>query len=375
MDLFVYGTLRSPALMAAVSGCDAPISTSAILDNHQVLPLAGNVVPFIAAGTGQSATGLIYEDILPDQMARLDLYEGAFGYTLEAVQVRTQAVKTREVMMYFPPAGTVAGAGDWSLETWEITHLQPALYAAEELYLHDPLPDTAALRRNWPMMEKRAWARHRAVSDGAAPATLRFDPTPDDMKILTKRPPKGAFFRIQDMDVQHRRFDGATSDVLIREIFAGIDAVLVLPYDPVRDRVLLVEQARMGPVLRGDPNAWTLEPVAGMIDARETPHQAAHRETGEEAGLTLNKLVDIAPFYPSPGSSTDYFHTYLGLCDLPMNETYTGGLEVEAEDLRLHTLGFAQAMALIKTGEITAGPLIMMLYWLAIHRDELRRDT
>lgn len=371
MDLFVYGTLRSRALMAAVAGPGAFVPVPAVLPDYDVMPLAGDIVPLIVPGEGV-AEGVIWEGVTAPQAARLSLYEGAFGYRLIAVVVRLPGGSSRDVQMYMPPESAVAGVGDWSLAEWEAGHLQPALFAAEELFLHDPLPDMAGLRRMWPMMEKRAWARHRAAVDGAAPADVRYAPARGDMVLLEKRPPKGAFFRIQDMDIQHRRFDGAVSDVLMREVFAGIDAVLVLPYDAVRDRVLLVEQARMGPVLRGDPNPWTLEPVAGMVDARETPLEAALRETEEEAGLVLDQLLPIAPFYPSPGSSTDYFHAYLGLCDLPQDAPYLGGLDDEAEDLRLHTLDFDRAMGLIESGEITAGPLIMMLYWLAIHRSELR---
>ncbi len=48
---------------------------------------------------------------------------------------------------------------------------------------------------------------------------------------------------------------------------ASADAVTVLPYDPVRDRVLLIEQYRFGVHMRGDPRPWVLEPVAGRIDA------------------------------------------------------------------------------------------------------------
>jgi nudix-type nucleoside diphosphatase (YffH/AdpP family) len=223
----------------------------------------------------------------------------------------------------------------------------------------------------WPMIESRAWAKHRATA-APAPATLRHNPHPDEATIVAMRPPRGGFFRKQDFDVHHARFDGARSATLHREVFVAVDAALVLLYDPSRDMVLLVEQLRMGPLMRHDPNPWMLEPVAGIVDARETPVQAAHREALEEAGVTITHLEPISEFYASPGSSTDYFYTYIGLCDLPQTDPYFGGLADENEDIRLHPLSFDDALALADSGEIQVGPLVLMLNWLARHRDRLR---
>ena len=56
-----------------------------------------------------------------------------------------------------------------------------------------------------------------------------------------------------------------------RAAFVSGDAVTVLPYDPLRDRVLVVEQFRAGPQARGDAQAWQMEAIAGRIDPGETP--------------------------------------------------------------------------------------------------------
>ncbi|WP_019955086.1 NUDIX domain-containing protein [Yoonia vestfoldensis] len=125
-------------------------------------------------------------------------------------------------------------------------------------------------------------------------------------------------------------------------------------------------------MVRHDPNPWMLEPVAGIVDARETPQEAALREAAEEAGVTIRHLVPAGEYYPSPGATTDYFYAYVGLCDLSAEAPYAGGLEAEAEDISLHTMSFDAAMALADSGEIATGPLLHLLYWLARHRDRLR---
>ena len=49
----------------------------------------------------------------------------------------------------------------------------------------------------------------------------------------------------------------------------------MLPYDPGRDRVLLIEQFRPAPMARGDRNSWCIEVIAGRIDTTETQEQTA----------------------------------------------------------------------------------------------------
>lgn len=370
MDIFVYGTLMSAPLRRAVAGGAEITVHDAQLEGYAVLAVAGNVVPLIRAEDAAVTRGIVLCDIDAAQLARLDLYEGAFGYVLVSVTVQT-AQDARPVMMYMPPAGLAAADGVWSLAAWALHNEVPAVLAATELFAHQPPLSHAQIRQKWHMFEKRAWAKTRAMAS-TSPTTRRYTATVADVTVLSQAAPQGAFFSIQALELTHQRFDGARSAVLPREVFVGIDAVLVLPYDPKRDRVLLVEQVRVGPVVRQDPQPWLLEPIAGMIDARETPVEAALRESAEEAGLKGLKLIEIAPFYPSPGSSTDYFYSYLGLCDLPDDHAAFGGLETEAEDLRLHLVSFEDAMALVSSGEINDGPMIMMLFYLAAERDALR---
>ena len=372
MDVFVYGTLQSPALCKAVAGGAPIVQTPAHLVDYEICSVAQKVVPLIRATPGAVAQGMVLRAVTPDQLRRLDTYEGAFGYALIDVTVQTSSGAVC-AKMYLPPDGSCGGKDPWSFDHWVAHYAQMAVFAATEIFAHDPALTPAQVARNWGMIEKRGWAKQVAQAQ-TSPATVRHSAQPTDVDMRNQAPPQGGFYRLQKFQFQHRKFDDTQSALLHREVLVGVDAVLVLPYDPVRDCVLLVEQVRMGPVVRRDPNPWILEPVAGMIDATETPLQSARRETIEEAGLTDIDLQHLSSFYPSPGSSTDYFHAYLGLCDLPDNHQKFGGLITESEDLRLHIIPFDQAMTLVTTGEINAGPLVMMLCMLGIRRDALRHS-
>ena len=328
-------------------------------------------MPLLQPRDGAVAQGVVWTGLTAKQHERLDIYETAFGFELRPMLV-TRADGTRGMaMVYVPPAANQSSGAPWSFDDWQAERGDVTCLAAAELLAHDPPLATSHLNRQWPMMRARAFAVQRGKA-ADAPATLRYHPGPGDYDLTHAAPLAGGFFKLATLDVTHRRFDGAMQGPLRRETLVGVDAALVLPYDPIRDRVLLVEQFRVGIARRQDANPWCLEPVAGIVDADESPEAAALREAEEEAGLSAVTLQKMFSIYPSPGSSTDHFYCYLGLTDLPELGSYSGGLAEEAEDLRLHVLPFADAMALLDTGEINAGPLLAMLLWLGRARPTLR---
>jgi ADP-ribose pyrophosphatase len=204
------------------------------------------------------------------------------------------------------------------------------------------------------------------------PVTLRRATLPGDVLVVAKRRPYAGFFGVEEYDLRFRRFDGTMSTEVSRTAFISGDAVTVLPYDAVRDRVLLIEQFRPAPFVRGDAQCWSLEAIAGRVDAGETPDVAARREAVEEAGLALGDLQFVAGYYPSPGAVAEYLYSYVALTDLPDGIAGVFGLEGEAEDIRGHLVGFDALMGLVDSGEINNAPLLLTVLWLARERSRLR---
>jgi nudix-type nucleoside diphosphatase (YffH/AdpP family) len=135
---------------------------------------------------------------------------------------------------------------------------------------------------------------------------------------------------------------------------------------------MLIEQFRIGPYERNDPCPWLLEPVAGRIDGGETGETTAVREAVEEAGLKLDRVERIAGYYPSPGCSSEFLESFVGIADLPDGIEGLGGVADEQEDIRSHVLPFEAALRLVETGEANNGPLILSLLWLQRERSRLR---
>lgn len=216
---------------------------------------------------------------------------------------------------------------------------------------------------------RRGAILHRAAARLAAratpgPATLRHPARPGDVRAGAAREPYAAFFTVEEAEIAWRRFDGGFSAPATRAAFISGDAVTVLPWDPLRDRVLVVEQFRAGPFVRGDTQPWQIEAVAGRIDPGETPEAAARREAIEEAGLTLGALHRVARYYPSPGILAEYIHSFVALCELPDGMGGLFGLAEEHEDIRAHLIPRARMMALVASGEIDNAPLILTALWL-----------
>lgn len=245
---------------------------------------------------------------------------------------------------------------------------------AEVIMGYFPEVDAGQLARRRVHVEAQAASRLRALTE-SAPAVLRHAPRPQDIGVQRRIQPYAAYFAVEEIDFSHERFNAGHGDRVRRAVFVSGDAVTVLPYDQRRDRVLLVEQLRSGPLVRGDRNPWQLEAVAGRIDPGETPPQAALREAVEEAGLHLTEsgLRPIADYYPSPGTSAEKLYSYLALTDLLDGSAGVHGLDCEDEDIKGHLVAFERLMDLVRTGEISNAPTILSALWLARERAGLRR--
>jgi ADP-ribose pyrophosphatase len=170
--------------------------------------------------------------------------------------------------------------------------------------------------------------------------------------------------------LRFRRFDGTWSHEVGREVFDRGHAVAVLPYDPVRDEVIVIEQFRAGPFAAGD-DPWMREIVAGAIEEGEQPDEVAHRECLEETGLAPAFVERIAGYYTSAGSISEFLTLYAARVDTG-NAGGIHGLRDEGEDIRVHTLAAAEAFKELDDGRIRTGPAVASLNWLRAHRAALR---
>lgn len=367
MAAFFYGTLCHVPLLECVLERGV-VLRAASLSDHKVLWSDQGAWPVLVGAPGAQAPGLVLEDVTDADLERLDFYEAVFGYGRREALVEVAGVA--QVARLWLPDQVGAGAGDWSLADWQRDWGAVAVATAGDVMRLRGECEPAAVGRRYRQMLVRGASRVRAAQD--APVTRRRRAGPGDVVVERLRQPYAHFFAVEEYDMRFRRFDGAMSAQINRAVFLSGDAVTVLPYDPVRDRVLLVEQFRAGPLGRGAAQPWQLEAIAGRVDPDEGPEAAARREAVEEAGLQLGALELVAGFYPSPGAKSEYLYNYVALCDLPDGVEGVFGVASEAEDIRGHLIDFAEFIGMVSSGEIENGPLLVTALWLQRERGRLR---
>ncbi|MHC0055017.1 gamma-glutamylcyclotransferase [Actibacterium sp. D379-3] len=371
--MFFYGTLCHLPLLDIVLGPERAATqvTPARLPGHAAYWVAGAGYPMIRAEPGAAAPGLLVSGLSDDAVARLDFYEGGHAYTLHPVPVDTDAGR-QMALVYFPDTPPEPGA-PWVLADWQARWGAVTILAAAEAMQGYGHQSPAELVRRFPSIRARAAARLNARH--SPPTTLRRRAEPGDVRVLDRRQPYAHFFSVEEYDLTHETFQGGHSAPLDRAVFISTDAVTVLPYDAKRDRVLLIEQFRMGPFARGDAQCWSLEAIAGRVEPGEPAEETGRREALEEAGLEIGKMLPVAGYYSSPGAKSEYLYSFVALTDLPDTAAGLGGLLAEGEDIRAHVVSYDRLMALLDSGELENAPLLVSVLWLARHRERLRADA
>lgn len=195
--------------------------------------------------------------------------------------------------------------------------------------------------------------------------------TQNDYLIEKREVPYQGIFRIARYHLRFRLFNGELSDTVLREIFERTSAVAVLPYDPILDSILLIEQFRAG-AIANPQSPWLLEAVAGSFNPEEKPLQVASREVQEEAGCEILDLYPICEYFVSPGACNEYLYLFCGHINAK-NAGGVFGLKEEHEDIRSFVVSAEDAFIMLQEGKIKTSPAIIALQWLQLNREWLRQ--
>jgi ADP-ribose pyrophosphatase len=366
-DFFFFGTMCHAPLLRVVIGRDAAMEPASLPD-HRVAWAEGKSFPLIVPAAGRRAPGMLVRGLTDADTLRIDFYTAGFAHAVRDMTV--EASGPAKAGVFFALDRSLRPGADWLFADWQAEWGDVVTATAVDFMALYGQADPGAIRRRYGAMLVRGASTVRAMVAG--PVALRHPMQAGDVAVARRTTPYAHFFAVEEYDLQYRRFDGDFSPVVNRAVFISGDAVTVLPYDPVRDRVLLIEQFRVGPYARGDVQPWLLEAIAGRIDPGETPEDAARREAAEEAGLRLRDLRFVGGYYPSPGAKAEYLYSYVALTDLPDGITGVFGVEGEAEDIRGHLVPFDALMGLVASGEINNAPLLLTVLWLARERAGLR---
>lgn len=200
----------------------------------------------------------------------------------------------------------------------------------------------------------------------------------DDVELLSRKRTFSGYFAVDQYRLRHRRHDGGWTQPIQREVFVSGDAVVVLPYDPVRDEVVLIEQFRIGPYANmqgaNAQEAWLMETIAGRFEPDEAPEEVARREALEEAGCHLGQFFPMGAYYQSPGCLAEKIHYFCAITD---TDGIGGihGCDHEDEDIRVAVLKREVALRGVAEGRVSNVTLAFALQWLELNRLRILQES
>ena len=193
---------------------------------------------------------------------------------------------------------------------------------------------------------------------------------PENIEVIGKETLYEKFFRVDEYLLKYPRYNGTMSRPISREVMERGNSAGVLLYDPDRDRLVFVEQFRVG-VFTAGAYPWVLECAAGIIDEGETPRQVVIREAKEEAGVTVTDLEPIADYFASPGGISERLYVFCGRVNVDHLPKYAG-LENEGEDIRVVVLSSQEVEQMLNQGKFNNALTIIAVQWFVLNKDKLR---
>lgn len=184
-------------------------------------------------------------------------------------------------------------------------------------------------------------------------------------------------FPLDRVRFRHRRFDGSLSGPRTWELWRRGRGAAMLPYDPARDAVMLIEQFRLPALAAGLPPILTEVP-AGLCDADESAEATIRRELTEETGLIAGRLRKISDILLTPGGADEVCTLFVGEVAVPEADSDGvcghSGLASEHEDIRLRLWPAEAACDAALAGRIVNSVAAIGLLWLHARRAVLRAE-
>jgi GDP-mannose pyrophosphatase NudK len=173
------------------------------------------------------------------------------------------------------------------------------------------------------------------------------------------------WYTLKKLTFEATQNDGTTI-TQVREAYDRGNGATILLYNKLQGTVILTKQFRIPTYINGNEDGMMIECCAGLLDD-DDPEECIRRETEEETGYKLLSVQKVFEVYMSPGSVTEILYFFVAEYASVMKVNEGGGAHDEHENIEVMELPFADAVAMIKTGEIRDAKTIMLLQYAQIN--------
>ena len=173
------------------------------------------------------------------------------------------------------------------------------------------------------------------------------------------------WYHLRKVIYDYQKKDG-TWETQEREAYDRGNGATILLYNKAQQTVILTRQFRMATYVNGNLNGMMIEACAGILE-QENAEESIRRETEEETGYKISKVEKVMETYMSPGSVTEILYFFIAEYSKEMKVNEGGGIASEQEEIEVLELGFREALAMVKSGEIKDAKTIMLLQYAQLN--------
>ena len=172
------------------------------------------------------------------------------------------------------------------------------------------------------------------------------------------------WYTLRKVTYEYQKKNG-TWETQHREAYDRGNGAAILLYNRAQKTVILTRQFRMPTYVNGNETGMLIEVCAGLLEENNA-EDCIRRETEEETGYKITDVQKVYEAYMSPGSVTEIVYLFVAEYAKEQKNTEGGGIEEEQEEIDVLELPFAEALRMMKTGEIRDAKTIMLLQYVQI---------
>ena len=187
----------------------------------------------------------------------------------------------------------------------------------------------------------------------------------EKVRITKKEVLSNNWYTLNKITFDYQRKDGEWL-TQSREAYDRGNGAVILLYSKEAQTVVLTRQFRLPTYINGNATGMLIEACAGLLD-NDNPEDCIRRETEEETGYKLSSVQKIFEAYMSPGSVTEILYFFIAEYTKEMKQSAGGGVD-KHEDIEVLELKFADAVNMIKSGEIKDAKTIMLLQYIQLNK-------